>query len=418
MNDRLSHMGAISTIKDSDTPIVELPTSTLANEARIAMAVVAELRERGVPIRDIVVTARDLNQYESALVRAAQRYGITPTVWTQLPLADTEPYLLCHSLCVLLDADDVAADTLLRPLEAGWISPSPSTEWPIEPATLRRVANHAPERSIPVAEWCDWVANAAVADEQFETYLEWVSLQPTSPSPTEGCEVLSAVLDRYNEWVLPQIKDQDSQALLDTERIARVVERMSEVVERLEGKYSDWLAANRTDPSWETIASLCESYATQRPGRREHGNATALDIFEANDVWGREVPYVIGVGLTDGVWPQETASLVPMAIQECILSSGEQCQSLAPRAAWAELRDHDQFADVVAAATQALIVTRHTRTHDGVEQSRSPLLSLVDVESVSQSAAAGLLRTDRRIPDALTRILPDQATATNTKEKT
>lgn len=416
MTERFRRQSPDSTIGDSDTPIVEFPTSTPANEARIAMAVVAVLRERGVPIRDIIVTARDVEQYESVLVRAAIRYGITPTVWTQLPLTDTDPYVLCRDLCLLLDADDVPIEAVLRPLEAGWIPTSPSTEWPINPATLRQVAHHAPEQSMSVEEWCEWFTTSTVADERFEIYLDWVVEQPTSPAPTEGCQILVDVLDRYNDWVLPQLKERDNPALLETERKARAVVRMSEVVERVEGKYAEWLAANRTEQSWETIAQMCESFATQRPGRREHANATALDIIEANDAWGRQVPYVIAVGLTDGVWPQETDSLVPVEFQERILSERGACQHLAPRAAWAELRDYDQFADVVAAATQGLIVTRHTRTYDGIEQPRSPLLSSVDVERVSQSAAAGLLHTDRQIPDLLARLLPDRETATTTEE--
>jgi ATP-dependent helicase/nuclease subunit B len=382
----------------------------------MAMAVVAELRERGVPIRDIIVTARDIEHYESVLVRAAIRYGITPTVWTQLPLADTDPYVLCRDLCLLLSADEVTIEAVLRPLEAGWVPTSPSTAWPIDSATLRRVAHHAPEQSMSVQEWCEWFTTSTGADKQFGTYLDWVVEQPTSPAATAGCQILVDVLDRYDDLVLPQVKERDGPALLETERKARAVVRMSEVVERVEGKYAEWLAANRTEQAWETIAQMCESFATQRPGRREHANATALDVIEANDAWGRQVPYVIAVGLTDGVWPQETDPLVPVEFQERILSGHEACQHLAPRAAWAELRDYDQFADVMAAATQGLIVTRHTRTYDGIEQPRSPLLSSVDVERVSQSAASGLLHTDRQIPDDLARLLPDQETAAPTEE--
>lgn len=402
-----------STIEDADTPIVELPTSTPANEARVAMAVVAECRERDVPIRDIIVTAQDVDQYEDALERAAMRYGITPTVWRQLPLAETESYVLCRSLCKLLDTDEAPVEVVLRPLEARWVPSSPSNEWPITPATLRRVTHSAPDTSMSVEEWCDWVTASDVANGQFEMYLEWVAGQPPSPSPREGSQTLGDVLDRYNEWVLPQVKARDGPALIETERKARAVVRMNEVVDRVEGKYAEWLAEDRTDPSWETIAQICESFATQRPGRREHANATALDIIEANDAWGRTVPYVIAVGLVDGVWPQKTDSLVPVELQEHILAGREVCQNLVPRAAWAQLRDYDQFADVVAAASEGLIVTRHTRTHDGIDQPRSPLMSTVDVEQVSPSATAGVLRTDRSIPETLDRLLPDREATTS-----
>ena len=68
MIDRIDGDGWNSTIENSGTPIVELPASTPRNEARIAMAVVAELRDRGVPTRDILVTIREVEQYENSLV--------------------------------------------------------------------------------------------------------------------------------------------------------------------------------------------------------------------------------------------------------------------------------------------------------------------------------------------------------------
>ena len=266
-----------------------------------------------------------------------------------------------------------------------------------------------------VEGWREWVTTSTLADDRFETYLEWVAEQPTSPAP-EHCQILVDVLDRYNDCVLPGVKERDGPALVETERKARAVVRMIEVLERVEAKYDEWIAANRTEHSWATIAQICESFGTQRPGRREHANATALDIIEANDAWGRQIPYVIAVGLTEGVWPQETASLVPIELQECIISGRDGYQHLAPRAAWAEIRDYDQFADVVTAATHALILTRYTRTYDGIERPRSPLLSTVEVERVPQSATAKLLRTDRQVPEELDQILPDQETTTTLEE--
>jgi len=416
MIDRINGGGWNSTIENSGTPIVELPASTPRNEARIAMAVVAELRDRGVPTRDILVTIREVEQYENSLVRAAIQRGITPTVWTQLPLADTEPYALCTESCVLLDADEVAVESVLRPVEAGWVPASPSDEWPIEPAALRQVTHLAPDSPLPIEEWREWFAAETVADERFTTYLNWVTSQPASPSATEGYQILSSLLERYNQTVLSQVKAQDNPALLETEQTARAVVRMKEVVERIEGKYAEWLAKNRTEQSWEAIGEMCESFATQRPGRREHANATALDIIEANDAWGRKAPYVIALGLTDGVWPRETDSVVPVELQQCILAGDDKCPLLAPRAAWAELRDYDQFADVVASATRGLIVTRHTRTHDVIDKARSPVLASVDVERVPQSAAAGLLCTDRRVPDELDHLLPSQESAASLEE--
>jgi len=89
--------------------------------------------------------------------------------------------------------------------------------------------------------------------------------------------------------------------------------------------------------------------ATQRPGRREHSNARALDVFEANDIWALDVPYVIGVGMTAEEWPQPSRSPLPPEFQEAILRGGA-TGTLAPQPAWVGGRDRDQLGDVLRAA--------------------------------------------------------------------
>jgi len=406
------------TIDAGDTPVVVLPAATPTAEARLAMAIVAELRARGVHRRDVVVTTRDIDRYEPALVRAALRHGIATSVWTQLPLADTDPYVLCRALCRVCAGGAVPVDELLRPLEAGWVPPSASRagDWPVAPGVLRRVTHEAPATALTAAEWRDWAAEVATVDQRLETYGAWVATQPTSPSPAAAAAVLSEVLDRYNELVLPDIKARDDPALTDTVRTARAVVRMSAIVDRIDEKYADWRDTHRDESPWDTVGAICESFATQRPGRREHANATTVDIIEANNAWGREIPYVIAVGLTDGVWPQSSDSLLPVELQQGIRAGGNEAplQRLAPRAAWGDLRDYDQFADVVAAATSGLILTYHTRTHDGVAQPRSPLLAAVDAKTVSQAAAAGLVQADRQLPAPLAALLPGQDGSTTT----
>lgn len=210
------------TIDTGGIPIIELPASTPADEARLAMAVVAELLDRGVHVRDIVVAARDLTLYEQSLGRAAVRRGITTTVWTQLPVADTDPYGLCRGLCRVCAGNAVSIEALLRPLQAGWVPPpssmasvsselsspvsssassssSHSGEWPIQSETLHRVGHAAPAATMPVTEWRSWLVASSTGDERLQTYCRWVIGQSPAPSATEAATRLSQVLARYNE---------------------------------------------------------------------------------------------------------------------------------------------------------------------------------------------------------------------------
>jgi ATP-dependent helicase/nuclease subunit B len=389
-------------------PGVALAATTPTREARVAMAVVDALRDRGVAIRDIIVVAHSIDQYEDSLVRAAIRYGIPVTVWTQLPLIETEPYALCAALCPVFGAAEVTLQELCAPLRHGWVPSSPSDAWPIDSAVLQAVCRQGPDEVRSVEEWGTWLAAASVGDGRVAAFASWVAAQPAPPTPADVGDVLGRVLQRYREQVLPLRYDSDTPALLETEQTVRALVRMLEVVDRIEGKFAEWLATQRAPQSWATIGRMCESFATQRPGRREHGNARALDLIEANDAWGRQVPYVIAVGLADGVWPQRSnaGSKIPVEIQNRVLSGCDGLAQLAPRLAWNQLRAADQFADTIHAATSGLVLTRHTRTETGEPRRPSSFLEALDVASVDPSTAAGLLQLDRQVPAALAEILP------------
>ena len=115
----------VSNVKPG-VPVSEIAATTRHEEARAAMAVVAELREGGVPVRDIVVVARDLDTYEEPLTRAAIRYGVTPVFWTQIRLTQTRPFRLLMAICELFATPEPDRDDLFTPLELGWTPRSPN----------------------------------------------------------------------------------------------------------------------------------------------------------------------------------------------------------------------------------------------------------------------------------------------------
>jgi ATP-dependent helicase/nuclease subunit B len=401
-------------VAQPDAPAVTLPAKTRPQEARLVMATVDELRARGVPIRDILVVTGDIEQYEPALVRAAIRYGHTPTVWTHLPVVETQPYALCAHLCTVLGAAQTSIDTLCQPLTHGWCPGAPERGWPMPTADIRTVCRRAPAGEYTIGEWRARLLAVEGIDGRLAPYLAWLADQPQSPTPAAVTDTLEPVLDRYEEQVLPHIADEDTPALRRTERDVRALVRMEELLPRIRSKYDLWLADGRTTRSWATVERICELLATQYPGRREHGNARALDIIAANDAWGRTVPYVIAVGLSDGIWPRQPATLTPTLLQQRILTGRGTLAGLAPRPQWECLRQYDQFAETVNAATRGVILTRHVRTHEGIERAPSPLLGTIETTPVARPTAAGLVQSSRRVPAPLAALLPaDQDTTTS-----
>jgi len=411
-----------------DVPAVEIASPTRRDEARSAMAVAAELRDGDVPVRDVAVVVRDLDRYEEPLFRAALQYGVAPVFWTQLRVTRTRPYALVESVCEALAGDAVDRETLLRPLELRWSpatptdsldpnisddSPAPaisddsdrrSAEWPIEPAAVQRAGSVLPDDPRSIAEWIEAIESTDGADTRVRQFAEWIETAP-APTPESVASLLGEVVEGYAARGLPETKAADSPALLDTETDARAVVRVRTLVGQLQRKFADRLEDGTLERSWDDVADLADAIATQRPGRREHSNARALDVFEANDVWALDVPYVIAVGLTAEAWPQPPESVLPPEFQEAVLRGEGATGSLAPQPAWVGGRDRDQFVDVLRAAGQCVVVTRHSRTPGGDDVPRSPLLDHLETRRISEGARRRLVGTERELPPELREIV-------------
>ncbi|WP_435097132.1 hypothetical protein [Halorubrum sp. N11] len=409
-SDRLALSGPIDA---PDVPAVEIASPTRRDEARSAMAMAAALRDRGVPVRDIAVVVRDLDPYEEALFRAALQYGIAPVFWTQLRVTRTRPYALVEAVCEALAGETADRETLLRPLEFGW-SPtgadgssgpdSQALRWPIEPEAIHRAREILPDGPRPISEWIEAIESTDGVDDRLRRFAEWLDAAPP-PGPESVASLLGEVVEGYADAALPETKPADSPALLDTETDARAVVRVRTLVRQLRRKFADRLADGSLERSWDAAADLAGAVATQRPGRREHSNARALDIFEANDIWALEVPYVIAVGLTAEGWPRSAQSVLQPEFQEAVLRGEGSAGALAPQPAWVGGRDRDQFVDTLRAAGQCVVVTRHTRTLTGDDVARSPLLDHLDTRRVSEDARRRLIGTDRELPPELREIV-------------
>ncbi|WP_280537400.1 hypothetical protein [Halopenitus sp. POP-27] len=406
-----------------DVPAVELVTTTRRAEARSAMATVAALRDAGVGVRDVAVVARDLDEYEEPLYRAAVQYGVTPVFWTQLRVTRTTPFALLEAVCEVLAATDLDAEALCRPLEHGWCPPDiphpasaadsdeiradSSTAWPLDPRTIRDGIAALPDGRRTIDEWAETLLETPSVDARIRTYVEWVRSCP-DPSPDAVGAVFGDVVDASERAGLPATKARDSPALIETERDARAVVRLKALVRQLPYKYADRIAEGTLTQSWDDVADLARLIATQRPGRREHSNARAVDVLEANDVWLLDVPYVVVVGLVDGEWPRTSESPVPPELQEVVLAGAEGTSTLAPRTAWTDGRDCDQFDDACRAASRGLVLTRHTETMDGDPRRRSPLLDQLDCTAVDDDALRRLVGPDRRLPEPLRELVADR----------
>ena len=387
-------------------PVVELPAPTRREEARAVMATISELRDRGVDVRDIVVVARDLDPYEQPLTRAAIQYGVTPVFWTQLRVTRTEPYALIAALCTLFGAGDVAATTLLEPVAQRWAPPTDTASWPLEQSTIQAALEALPSGHRSIAEWAETI-QTHTTDERLTTYCDWLlSHAEREPTPETVGTVLGASIDAYRETSVPARKQADSPALMATETAARATVRVTRLVKQVSHKYDEWLADGTVSRSWDAVQELCELLATQRPGRREHSNAWAIDIMEANDVWALSVPFVIAVGATAVEWPAQIDSVVPTELQESVLAGAGETDIVAPRTAWGNGRDRDHFADAMRAAERGVIVTRYTQTADGGVVYPSPFLASLEMETVSEQARTQLVSTTPQLPEPIAALLP------------
>jgi ATP-dependent helicase/nuclease subunit B len=406
-SDRLS---LAEPLNDAEVPVAELATTTRREEARTVMATVAGLRGRGVPVHDVAVVARDLEQYEEPLYRAAVQYGITPVFWVQLRVTQTRPYALIESVCDVLGTGEPSREILCRPLEHRWCPKSAtSPSWPINTETVQASMQALPDEPRTIGEWHDELEANPETDERLVTYVEWLDECP-EPSPAAVTDVLIDVVETYEERGLPVTKANDSPALVETERDARAVVRVKTLVQQLRHKYADRLEEGALDRSWSSVAELSQLIATQRPGRREHSNARAVDVLEANDVWLLDVPYVICLGLVDGEWPKQTESVVPAELQEEILRGEGRVGTLAPRTAWTTGRDRDQFDETLRAAGDGLIVTRHTESTSGEERQPSPLLEHLETDVVPADERRRLVSSERELPVAVQAMLNGEVT--------
>ena len=388
-------------LDDADVPVAELVATTRREEARTAMATVAGLQDRGVPIRDIAVVARDLDPYEEALSRAAIQYGITPVFWLQLRVTQTRPYGLIESVCEVLGSAQPSRSVLCRPLEYRWSPPAATAaSWPLPPKTIQHALQALPETAQSLDEWHEELDDNPAVDDRLLTYVEWLQACP-EPTPAAVTDILLDCVDRYAEYGVPVTEENDSPALLETERDTRAVITVQTIIRQLSQKYAKQLDEGTHTRSWEHVGEIGQLIATQRPGRREHSNARAVDIFEANDVWLLDIPYVITVGLVAGEWPKHSDSVVAPELQEAILRGADRVGTLAPRTSWTTGRDRDQFADTVDTPTSGLIVTRHTETPAGDTCRPSPFLEQLDTTTVPDTERQRLVRPDGDLPAAI-----------------
>lgn len=401
-----------------DTTRVEIVADSRQAEARRVLAVVAEYADSGGSPSDVAVVVPDPEAYESPLSNAASRHDLPTATWTQLPLTDTLPYRLVAACCRVLDSDPCSCESFLGPLVYQWTPPSlADTEPPRDSGTPRGrdgspssllVANtdesvgdttvgaselsllraafrddlqgdETPER--PTLEWCRRVT-AREVPPVVEAYCEWLESHHHEgrPQPETVESALSPVLEAYEETVLPARRRRDDPTLSRTAQAARAVVRTQDLVTEVVEKYERRIETDES-PSWALVGRLAETVGGLRAGRREHANAHALDVIDANDTWGLSRDVVIAVGLRQGGWIESRQGSLPPELQERLWHRDD--SPLGLRAAWSERRVRDHFRDTVSAASDTLVCTRPRNDPDGTTVPPSPLLAEIDTETVT-----------------------------------
>jgi ATP-dependent helicase/nuclease subunit B len=395
-----------------DTTHVEIRAESRPAEARRILAVVSEYADSGGSPSDVAVVAPDPDAYEAPLSNAASRHGLPIATWTQLPLTDTLPYRLVAACCRVLDSDPCSCKTFLTPLVYQWTLPSLAAtdasrdpnESPASrpPATIDEsvgdtVAGDSAVSSLratfrddlqgdetparEAVEWCRWITNHEVPPV-VETYCEWVKTHHHEgrPQPEAVDRALSPVLNAYEEVVLPARYQRDDSTLSQTAQTARAVDRTQDLVTEVVKTYDDRIETGEA-PSWALVDDLAETIGELRAGRREHANAHALDVIDANDTWGLSRDVVIAVGLRQGGWIESRQGHLPSALQAQLWRRAD--VPVGVRAAWSEDQVRDHFRDTVSAASDTLVCTRPERDRHGTTVPPSPLLADLDTETVT-----------------------------------
>ncbi|MFC7059896.1 hypothetical protein [Halovenus salina] len=400
------------------TPATEIVAETRQHEARVAVALCESLLRERATVSEIAIVARDIDQYEQPLTRAASSYGRHLSVWTQLELTRTLPYRLLTATCSVLAAEatgQVDTETLFRPLTCYWLDPEaedghgnpPSLLTPAELSDLRRTlgANY----SGSLQAWRDHLdATPSVAPSvrrRLQRYLEWCHHHSSSPQPDDILSVLGPVIDRFEQVVLPGIERRDTAAYTETSRAGRAVQRIAgdddgeHLLREAREKFSRWRDRHQIEASWATVQEVIETIATARPGRREHDNAERIDVLDATDTWLRSYPFVIAMGFVDGCWPQQPHGMFPLELRTAVVrGDSPQARRLGIRGAWTEQRDYDHAADAIRTATTHLIATRFTEDIEGVRYQRSPLLDEIPTTEISDQAYHHLIGPDAVLP--------------------
>lgn len=392
-------------------PSVELVARTRQAEARAAVATAAGLFEHGVPPSDVAITTADVDRYEDALRRAANRYGVTVAVWTPLRLERTVPYrFVASTLAALaqLEAGSVAVDALAEPLRLGWVPPS-DDRGPISAAAVDAVTRRHPDADHPVDEWLPRVAASDLGPGQtshWVAYLNWLDAQPRSPSPDDVLDTLRPAMAAFDDAVLPdRLTDEPVSDVAET---VRGFDRTDELLRMVRKRYGKWLSAGRTAREWDAVAELLDAFATTLPGRRELPTAAAVDVKEANDVWALDVPYVIAVGLVDSEWPRSTATAVPGGVRTAVArTDGRGIDAVRPHSTWTDARDRDHFASAVDAASTLFVATRHVEDPDGVERRPSRFLADLDTTLPDDESVERLVENPAALPEPIADPLAD-----------
>jgi ATP-dependent helicase/nuclease subunit B len=402
---------AISNVSDptpstlTQASATEVVAETPQQEARAAMGVVDGLCRRGVPPTDIVVVARDAGTYERVLNRAATAYGRRTSVWTTLDVEQTIPYRLAVSLCTLYDMSDdpLPIGVLTKPCLLGWVQSTEGDRWPLEATALSQLERTLENQEHTVTGWHNRLRETATCEDNrlaatatsvgiFADHVSRISSAPTRAD----IRALSSVIERFDEQALPDYL-KNSQNRSEVAQTAHAVNRMEELLEQTATKYGTWTDRHYRQRSWDTVIDVLAEVAAMRPGRREHHNAEKVDVLDGTDTYLRKWPYVVAVGLVDGVWPQPSTGRLPMAARQAIIEGSE----FAVRGAWTDERDRDFFVDTVTAATRQLFVTRHTHDIDGIAYEPSPLLSELETSVVSPQQTKELLNTTRNVPNPI-----------------
>ncbi|TKX86090.1 hypothetical protein EXE43_10155 [Halorubrum sp. SS5] len=421
---------AVDGVHDGSVPdglkIVEAPerrreVEYLAQDIRGKLA-------NGYDPSEIVVTARNLDNYTTAIQDIFESNGIPYHLESKTPLAQAPSYRFLVATFDLIQAavdnEEIGYNTLVDPIRLGFCLPTGSRRhWPLrdrEFLYLEQRLHDAEERNgqRTVGEWQRTVANLSGWEEpreRMDSFLEWISDQQGNPPQTGNQlrDLIRRLVSDYIYQMVPHRRTRPDGPGIDATR-ARLTERHTTAVAKdvynsaaKTGQHYDYLRAVYGDdenwtPSWDEASRTLFDVLGGETARQEHKDGNAVCVVDAGDTFFLDATHVHLLGLSRGDFPveREEATFLHENLRERTADGSDNGDVPYFRLPAQETQykvDMDYFQLALQVSSDTVTISHQYRDTEGNEVPWSAFIDLIETDSSEDYVTR--IRSDQWLPE-------------------